>query len=370
MNKTLLRSVLVLSTFALNLNAFADGWDGYNNPANISRSYLYSFNSLPLSGQLPPAKMPWSETYWPSFQGGIAVRWQTGQTGFNYRVNTKEELIAMGPEKVALLSPAEKFDILQGRYDYPTVLGERNRVSPENAHWEGICHGWVPAALLHSEPEPKTFTNPDGIEVRFGSSDIKGLISYYYGVVRWKPSGWIGRRCSGGENSPGCRGVNPGTLHIVLANQLGLMGRGFVADVDRGSEVWNQPVYAFNSQIIGQGRHTLNIQTVMYYANELERSQWEPQHQPVAARAVYRYSLDINSAGQITGGDWDSKSRPGYLWQHEANDFAHPYYGAIKSLLNDVPAAPGIDFNGGAVNASSILSDEEIMERALESLSH
>ncbi len=374
--------VVGISSLNMIAGALADSWDGYNNPANISRAYRYNLDALPLTGKLPPEKQPWSETYWPSYQGGIAVRWQTGETGFQYGLYSKEQLIAMGPAKVALLSPAEKFDILHDRYDYPTVQGERNRVSPENAHWEGICHGWTPASLLHSEPKPKTFVNRAGIEVRFGSSDIKALISYYYGVVRWKPSGWIGKRCSGGGlfgGGRGCRGVNAGTLHVVLTNQLGLMGRGFIADVDRGKEVWNQPVYAYNSQIIGQGRDEVVVQTEMYYANELTRSQWEPSVQPVAAKAVYRYTLELNAGGQITGGNWQSKTRPGFLWQHDTNDFAHPYYGAIKDLLNDpvpagevvppvIPALADVGAEPNATDAAtgSALTDDEIMGLARE----
>lgn len=362
MNKTQVTFLFVASSFFAFSSAFAEGWDGYDSPTHMSRSYTYGFNALPLSGQLSADKMPWSETYWPSFRGGIAYRWQTRETGFNYALNSKEKLMAMGPEGVAKLSPAEKFDILNGRYDYPTVMGERRRVSPDAPEWTGICHGWVPAALLHKQPEPKTLMNPDGIEVRLGSSDIKGLISYYYGVVRWKPSGWIGKRC-GGLFKP-CRGVNAGTVHVVLANQIGLMGRGFVADVDRGREVWNQPVFAYNSKIIGQGRREVVVQTEMYYADELSSSRWESQPQPNMDVAVYRYTLELNVAGRITGGSWQTSARPGYMWQHEMNDFAHPYYGSIKGLLNDAPAS----FDLNSALADSALSDEEIMTMANESL--
>ncbi len=47
----------------------------------------------------------------------------------------------MSLDDLKILSPAEKYDIYVGRYDYPTVQSEWKRTNPEDAHWEGLCHG-------------------------------------------------------------------------------------------------------------------------------------------------------------------------------------------------------------------------------------
>ncbi len=52
------------------------------------------------------------------------------------------------------LAPSEKWDIFNGRYDYP-VRNEVNRyASPSRPTWEGICDGWAGAAMNHDEPLP------------------------------------------------------------------------------------------------------------------------------------------------------------------------------------------------------------------------
>ena len=56
----------------------------------------------------------------------------------------------------------------------------------------------------------------------------------------------IGSVCSSGEpTDPSCYDVNPAALHVVMANYIGLQGRGFYMDVDPTYEKWNQPVFAY-----------------------------------------------------------------------------------------------------------------------------
>jgi hypothetical protein len=63
------------------------------------------------------------------------------QDNWKYHLNTKEELKQLSQQQLMELSPAEKLDILAGRYDYPTVKSERRRTSPYDEFWEGLCHG-------------------------------------------------------------------------------------------------------------------------------------------------------------------------------------------------------------------------------------
>jgi hypothetical protein len=326
------------SVFATD-NDLQGSWDSYNRPTKMSDQFIYKMSDLPLSGSLSEAELPWSDTYMPSKKGGIAYRWANPTSdAWSYGLASLAQLKKMSVEQVQKLSPAEKFDIYMGRYDYPTVKKERARTSPRDKHWEGICHGWAPAALLHREPQVKYVTNSDGITIPFGSSDIKALLIYYYGKVDWDPSAWIGKRCPGGIfNRKGCRGVNPGTLHVILANQLGVMKRGFIADIDRTREIWNQPVYAFQSEVVGTvGVREVLVRTTMFYADELKQSMFEPQMQTRGVKfekQLYKYSVEMDTDGNITGGTWYSDVRPGFLWQHELADFKDPYYGNILNLI-------------------------------------
>lgn len=180
-------------------------WNEANNPQIMNDAYEYKLTKLPTSAHLPKERAPWSDNYWQSNRGGISFRWfgtnyketdKDKPAYFNYLLPTKEEVLKMTEAQLKKLSPAEKFDILHGRYDYPTVMAERARTSPEAKNWEGLCHGWIQAAIHHPEPEPNVGVNPDGVVVPFGSADIKGLMTYYYGVKMYdyaRGQRWVGR---------------------------------------------------------------------------------------------------------------------------------------------------------------------------------
>lgn len=115
---------------------------------------------------------------------GIAHRWQSqNPQDFQYQLNTLAQLKTMSADDIMKLSPAEKYDIFNQRYDYPTVHSEWQRTSPQDPQWEGICHGWAPASLSFAQPNVVELTNADGIKISFGSSDIKALLSYWVGQV-------------------------------------------------------------------------------------------------------------------------------------------------------------------------------------------
>ena len=43
-----------------------------------------------------------------------------------------------------------------------------------------------------------------------------------------------------------CKDTNAGAFHIVIANQIAHMDEGFIVDVTRDAEVWNQAVQGFD----------------------------------------------------------------------------------------------------------------------------
>jgi hypothetical protein len=314
-------------------------WDAQNQPLTLSAGYVHSFSQLPVEGVLE--KTPWTDDYWPSYQGGIAKRWKDSSSdNFSYRTPSRGRLQRMSEADLARLSPAEKFDIFIGDYRYGTVAIERSRVSPDNQTWEGICHGWAPAAINFEEPKPVLLANQDGIKLPFGSSDVKALLSYYQGQINRTRAPILGGRCNidlatnpARALDPACRDTNAGAFHIVLANQIGIRKQSFVADVTRDYMVWNQPVHAFTSRVLrtqepspGAAPGTVEeklIETVMTYTVEVD-PQWDalvgtPGHSDNSATYLYRIELDGN--GEIIGGEWESEERPDFLWTQPRPEF-------------------------------------------------
>lgn len=332
-------TLIILSAFSISCSAptpntskTREAWDEVNEPIRIGSGYVSKLSDLPASGTL--AATPWSDDYWPSNQGGIARRWKLDWSdAFSYRSPSLEQLRKANVGQIALMSPAEKFDLFLGDYSYPTVQSERLRVSPENEHWEGICHGWAAAAINFAEPKPVLVTNADGLKIPFGSADIKALLSFFQGNIGRTTGGFLGGRCNidleqfpqYGVN-PECRDTNAGAFHLVLANEIGLRKKGFIADLTRDRMVWNQPVHAYTSKVLRTQAPTpgaavgttseMVVETTITYTAEIE-PQWETvigsefQNNRTVS---YVYRLELNSQGEIIGGAWEVDERPDFLW--------------------------------------------------------
>jgi hypothetical protein len=313
--------------FALSPAALATPWDPSNDPSRFGGPYEMRMEALPLHGSSDPTRIPWSETYWPSNEGSINIRWNAaGRPGFGLKSPTLEELKLMGPAAIAQLSPTEKFDIYRGSYDYPLKkLVASTDARPRAPDWAGICDGWSVAAIEYREPRAVTRVNPDGIVIPFGASDVKGLLSYT--AARQKlDSIVIGRYCPFGIRLgfPNCRDLNPGSYHVILANELGIKRQAFPADIEPGREIWNQPVIGYEFEILGSAVSTdapkaLHIRAKLHYVDELEH----PRFDPVTGTAEWRsdvqvseYILELDSQSRITGGDWLTKYRhPDVFWR-------------------------------------------------------
>ena len=423
--------------------AKADPWNGTNNPKNMNAKYQYRFDALPLKGTLDDAHMPWSDNYWESDWAGISLRWmnlreqQLDPEGterldkyaqFKYSPPTRDEIRGMSQADLAKLSPAEKYDLLMGRYDFPTLKSERARTSPTRPDWDGICHGWGPAAIHYAEPLPVEVKNPDGVMVPFGSSDVKGLLSYYYAVpaydyargsrqllkqgsaLFYSPkldafdlSQWIalpsfeGTFWSGHQVQPeklsdgkfcedpkysapyggiekcldshsvtgfvealnvvgqvgarpvkrdlfGVKGItdpNAGAFHVVMANQLGLMKEGFIANIPKkvkNAEIWNQPIVGFETRILDYNDRKrgdqIEVRTKLTYTSEIAQ-QWEPVINTPKQRFAtmeFTYTLELDRQGNIVGGEWaNRKNHPSFVWKHDKIEI-RGYFGRINEI--------------------------------------
>jgi hypothetical protein len=270
----------------------------------------------PTEGMLPLEQQPWSDSYWPLSKGGIAFRWNQPNAvrPENYTRFDQKQLLGAGSDLIRTLSPAEKLDLLMGRYNLPLTHKVLSKYSPYAASWTGICDGWSEASLNFPEPHPTSLLNPDGISIEFGSSDIKALLSYYYAHAKlnvWQ----LGRSYGATEND--AQDVNAGAFHVALTNQIGILHQGFIAEIDPGVQAWNQPVFGYTSRVLQRVPGRTLVETTMMYANEISPN-WNgnDRHGPAArGQKVYRYWLDLNAAGDITGGDWEQSDHPDYLWK-------------------------------------------------------
>jgi hypothetical protein len=260
----------------------------------------------------------------------------------------------MTQDQIAKLAPSEKYDLFLGNYDYPLkkiVDGSASRTAPD---WAGICHGWAPASLFHNEPTPKVMTNPEGISIPFGSGDIKALLSFFYAFYHETSTDQIGLRCFFGSWMGGAIGcaddLNAGAFHIVITNKLGLEKEGFLMDVDRFKEVWNQPVVGFKSKVVaydlgpqaGAAENTvreIRIATEIFFVNESSPT-WNPVHgtkDQIVSKKDLQYRLELDAAGRIVGGEWESRERPDFLWNKPAAQLQEftGMFSALPALLND-----------------------------------
>jgi hypothetical protein len=368
-----MKKLVVFAALALVSAAHAEKWDRANNPdffnAVAIRPMVHEFSRLPLQARLQDERLAWSDSYWPSMLGGIAYRWNhPDPQPFKYKLHTRDEVLRMSEAQLSQLSPAELYDISQSDYRYSLTRKVLSKYSPRDLWWEGICHGWALASVHYPEPDKVVVRNRDGVNVPFGSSDVKALLSMH---DAWNSKGTyarVGARCSvrgkvDGEafpedgdvsfpnrrdaEKPECRDVNAGAFHIVIASMIGLNDQGFVADVDRFNDVWNQPIKAYKSRIVGPVPLTaadlrngvarkLRIQTTMTYGDELEFYDEELVHEGVlgfvSKEPVTRtpmqldtdreleYVLELDANGRIIGGEWITESRPDMLWMKKKDE--------------------------------------------------
>ncbi len=325
-------------------------WQWYSDPALMSIELERNFEKIPLEAKVEGAERFWSGDYWALNRGNINYRWNSSQRiGFKLQSPTLEEARLMTREQLAALSPSEKYDIFVGNYDYPLrkeVEGIANRRAES---WEGICHGWAPASMNHQEPLAKDRMSPEGINVPFGSSDIKALISYYYANGFISDTHQMGRRCydEEGEAEDCKEDMNAGAFHLILTNKIAFRQEGIIVDIKRGTEVWNHPLKSYRSEVLkwkGPKRTSApgtvkrakvkTLVRVIYGTNNY----WEPiratDHQQEGA-LKYVYFLDLDVNGNIIGGEWDSDERPDFLWVKYRPEEFTGNLARLNELLND-----------------------------------
>lgn len=343
---------------------------GNDNPQNLldnPGTYVDNIRTIDTlniaSSKLP--FQPWSSSYWPLLEGSITSRYSDQnkprsniQQYAKYILEDRpaEELVKEGKEN--FLSPAEKYDLLMGDKKYSLTNSILN--SLKNAGklegWEGICHGWAPAAYMYNRPVRSIkVANPEGKNITFYPADIKALSSLLWANLSY-PSKFIGGRCNeknpprdpnGRVLSQDCFDTNPGTFHLSLINHVGINKHGFVFDATYDFQVWNQPILSysysyfnpetgktsnrssdvmipkesftrdkFKSYRSNKGTNIVGVKTRIEYVSETRpdaNGKDGPYRDSIVA-VEYIYDLEVESNGKIIGGEWYHTAHPDFIW--------------------------------------------------------
>lgn len=368
-----------------------DAWNYRNDPSRFQNGLNYRFTDLPTSGHA--SQTPWPSTYWPTYQDSINHRWNSGASGTD------------------VLSPAEKYDLAFNNWQpgenfyglrpwssyagdswdraYYEQLGPLARyvsTNMGNAHgrdaidndgdgqideederpegWWGLCHAWVPAALLEQQPGAHPVTRNG---VTFYSGDLEALI-----IAAYNRSGaaMVGDRCNDGGSgagsrpverdehgratNPACRDTNAGSFHVIMTNFLGLQNRPLAEDRTYDFEVWNQPIAAFEvtaseevdaegaNRLLGRSgttyefntaaRKFVHVHATVTYITESHASMTPPNPEDYRRRDNYEYVVELDETGNIIGGEWISRGYPDFLWLPTRNTQSATPYIAIDEV--------------------------------------
>jgi hypothetical protein len=309
-------------------------------------------------------KNPWSDHYWSLYEGQLANRY--ADTSFPAAEDWKKnaEYLNRTPKvDVDDLSPSEKYDLLVGDGNKSltkAALAEGEqfyRSSGSVESWMGICHGWAPAAYMFDRPqESVTVLAADGkTKIKFRPSDIKALASLLW--AKHSPDvNYMGGRCNtkdpkkdsvGRVADQDCFDTNPGSWHLAVVNQIGVSKRPFVMDATFDYEVWNHPVISYSYEYFNpQTREAeSNLDKVMIAKNDYTKDKFKKYRGSEATHMVgvrmtvnymsetrpstsdednadaddqkevsYMYDLELDSSGNIIGGEWYTNLHPDFLW--------------------------------------------------------
>ena len=311
---------------------------------------VQNFQALPQEGRVENTTKLWSGDHWPINRGMINRRWFSPSQEVASVSPAKEEIVIWTQDQISLLSPSEKFDLLNANYAYPLRTEVTSKLYPNALNWEGLGNGWAIASLMHDEPAPRTITNAEGLAIPFGSADIKALLSYYYAFGQPPMTRQIGLRCEQKEgwhqSNPSCMDdLNAGAFHIVLANRIGIQGKGLIADLDRYQDVWNHPIFGFKTELVNElpadnapagTAKVMYMRTTISYVDKGTGNSWFPVKNTLEqeeSTRIYTYHLYLNSNGDIIGGQWKSSDRPDFVWVLDELPGFNGRFSALSQLL-------------------------------------
>lgn len=326
---------------------------------SLSRDWKMSLernlDKLEESGRIDAKNYPWSDSPWRASSGSLLNRYKREDLAPELQTRQRslslDAIQKLSPEErtrqIELQSPAEIFDLVRGLSLYPFTQEMRRVLTQKknNLLDEQMNFGWAAAATSFREPDAiKDFSVriPPRItaKITIGSSDVKGLVAYYYGVKMAKSVEIVkvGNRCQGASDTL-CKRIDAASFHILLGNMIQSKGKPFIIDIDPTAGVNYRPVVAYESKFRPGAQSGLDVTTTV----EFIRSR-APQIEPFGMfnldteKVEYRYHLELDQNQNITSGKWLSEERPEFAWRVLSLPHVdHEGFSALKDLYREAP---------------------------------
>lgn len=375
-----------------------DRWNPSSDPERFTGEHDYDLADLPLSGTAQNES--WPSTYWPTYEDSINTRWN----GNELSPAQKYDQAFNGwtpPAGFMNLRPFDRDNPAPGTgwdrnyYDQQGPLASYvsremgNRADREQAitangrpsgewtveTWWGLCHAWVPAAI--NEPRPLRSVTYNGVTFHVG--DLEALLIAAHNRT---PAEMLGDRCRAGSTGTtverdefgrptdtSCADSNPGAMHVIVTNYLGLNHRGFAMDRTFDYQVWNQPVTGYEitrqteitaaqaNQLLGRpgDTYTQNPDAAHLYDVHMSLRWITESHASTVPGDAARhtrtdnltYILEVDQTGKIIGGEWYGASQslhPDFLWNPRRitrSAVPHLDLANVRMLIEMSRQAPG-----------------------------
>lgn len=244
---------------------------------------VWNVDDLPETGSVPEFRIPYSGHDYPDRGGGTIRALQKYDQAFH-----RGRGLATAFEQHDTTANQE----MTQQVVRAGLLGRRRRTisSMETPGWHGHCNGWTAAAIRHAEPQQSVRRNG----VVFTPADIKGLLADIYMYSEIVFLGGIDRT------------INPGTLHVVLANWIGRGSHPVGMETNPGRVVFNYPAYAYTARVVDRGPREAEVRLRVTYATSTSA---EYQRSPRNHRIMeFHYLLELDEQRRVVGGRYYADS--------------------------------------------------------------
>lgn len=244
-------------------------------------TYVTKLTDLPAEGKVPDIRVPYAGHDYPDRGGGTLGamskydqafhRGRPLATNFERSDISDHRTVGAGREEREVRGLFGRVRTVRGGRAVPT--------------WYGHCNGWTAAAIRHAEPQQNVVRNG----VVFTPADIKGLLAELYMYTESEFLGGV---------DPA---INPGILHLTLANWLGRGSHPLGMETAVGEVVINFPLFAYKATINRFSPREAEVKTIITYAMNTNR---EVDKQPAKfhRQLYFHYVLDLDQEGSIRGG--------------------------------------------------------------------
>lgn len=231
---------------------------------------------------------PWSGHWWPSY---------TGSDPNLYDANGPLALYDKYVQATRGYNPgAQQWELQNRRTDDPKL------------DWAGYCHAWAAASILTSGAPQGGVTRAG---IKFGQDKLEGLISsvYYNPTYQLLPGGV--RSETDDPKAAEFKDMNPAWMHYLLQYYVGQHNHPFIMDTAAGAQVWNFPVFAYQSRERRNDDGSVDFNTRVWFS-DAAAGEANTRH----FYKDYSYRLRNTGDGRMTGA-WTGasvKEHPDFAW--------------------------------------------------------